>query len=276
MMDRDVADIKDDGRSESAPIGATGALERQLGHLESQFSMLNDQVRELQRLASLGTMSAVVAHEINNLLTPMITYGQFAVGQSDPEVWRKAVERANTGAARMRTLCNGILGIASNARSSPKVAAIGPILEETFQALGRDWKKDRIDAVVDVDDELTACFDPAALRQVLFNLSINARQAMIGQGGRLRLSAEAVADDRVQIRISDTGVGIPTENLSRIFEPFFTTKRKADRADLGGVGLGLYVCRCLIEDQRGSIRVESRSGEGTTFVIDLPKYASDS
>lgn len=273
MLDKDGTNIKDD-----APGGARGgggsALDRKLGELESQFSLLSSQVQELQRLASLGTMSAVVAHEINNLLTPMIAFGQFAAGQDDPVVWRKAVERANSGAVRLRALCNGILGVASSAKAAPSVAPIKPILEETLQTLGRDWQKDRIEASVDAADSLTACFDPAAMRQVLFNLSINARQAMLGRGGRLTLSAAAGDDGRVLVRVRDTGSGIPESHLSQIFEPFFTTKRQAKRADQGGVGLGLYVCRCLIEEQCGSIRVESRVDEGTTFVIDLPESST--
>ncbi|MCA9254038.1 MAG: hypothetical protein KDA33_00305 [Phycisphaerales bacterium] len=227
-------------------------------------------MRELQRLASLGTMSAVVAHEINNLLTPMISYGQFAAGQSNPDVWRKAVDRANDGAVRLRALCNGILGIASNVRTRPEVGPIKPFLVEALGAIGRDWKKDRIEAVIDVEDGLTARFDAAAMRQVLFNLCINARQAMLNHGGRLTLSGGVVAGGRVRIRVGDTGMGISPENLSRVFEPFFTTKRREARSDMGGVGLGLYVCRCLVEEQGGSLDVESREGEGTTFSIELP------
>lgn len=270
MLDNDRSNIMEDVGGGEGPSGGDGALDRKLGLLEAQFSLLSDQVRELQRLASLGTMSAVVAHEINNLLTPMISYSQYAAGQSNPDVWRKAVDRACDGAMRLRALCNGILGIASNARTIPGVGPIKPVLDETLHALGRDWKKDRIDAAVEADDSLVACFDVAAMRQILFNLSINARQAMTGRGGRLRLTAEPVHGGRVRICVSDTGMGIPTDNLPRIFEPFFTTKRREKRADLGGVGLGLYVCRCLVEEQGGSIVVESRVGEGTTFSIELP------
>lgn len=275
MLDKDVADIKDDGVS-GAPGVAGETLDFKLGALERQFSLLSSQIQELQRLASLGTMAAVVAHEINNLLTPIISYGQFAAGQSDPDVWRKAVERSNNGAVRLRALCSGILGIASSVKSAPAVAPIRPLLEETLQATGRDWSKDRIDAAVEADESLAACFDAAAMRQVLFNLAINARQAMLGRGGRLRLTAEGLDAERVRICVRDTGAGIAEENLTRIFEPFFSTKRQSQRADQGGVGLGLYVCRCLVEDQRGTIGVESRVGEGTTFVIDLPRRGIES
>ncbi|MCB9857814.1 MAG: hypothetical protein H6818_19185 [Phycisphaerales bacterium] len=275
MLDKDRSNITEDVGGGDGPLVGDVALGRKLGLLEAQFSLLSDQVRELQRLASLGTMSAVVAHEINNLLTPMISYGQFAAGQSNPDVWRKAVDRANDSAVRLRALCNGILGIASNVRTHPSVSAIKPLLEETLYALGRDWKKDKIDAACEAEDSLVACFDTGAMRQVLFNLSINARQAMMGRGGRLRLRAEAHHGGRVRLSVSDTGMGIPPENLPRIFEPFFTTKRRETRSDSGGVGLGLYVCRCLVEEQGGSIAVESRVGEGTTFLIELPGAASN-
>lgn len=270
MLSKDVPNIKDDAMQTGGEARSADALDLKLGQLEQQFSLLNGQVRELQRLASLGTMSAVVAHEINNLLTPMISYGQFAVGQEDPTVWRKAVERSNRGAVRLRALCDGILGVASSTKSSPVVSPVRPILEETLHATGRDWRKDGIDATVEAAEGVTACFDPSAMRQVLFNLTINARQAMLGRGGRLRLSAGPMDGGRVQIRVSDTGEGIAAEHLPQIFEPFFTTKRDSDRMESGGVGLGLYVCRCLVEDQRGTIRVESQVGAGTTFLIELP------
>ncbi len=110
---------------------------------------------------------------------------------------------------------------------------------------------------------------PAQLEQVLLNLIINARQAM-PRGGRLTLDVRTnPRTQMVEIRISDTGTGIPPERLRLIFEPFYTTK-EPDEHGHGGTGLGLSVCRQIIEQHHGRIRVESLVGKGSTFTVKLP------
>ena len=105
---------------------------------------------------------------------------------------------------------------------------------------------------------------------MLINLLINARQAM-PQGGVVRLRvATAAAGRRVEISVSDTGVGIAPDDLRRIFEPFYSTKKEPDAAGQGGTGLGLAVCRDIVEAHHGRIRAESRPGQGSTFTIILP------
>jgi signal transduction histidine kinase len=110
---------------------------------------------------------------------------------------------------------------------------------------------------------------PAQIEQILLNLVINARQAM-PSGGRLTIEvAHNTAADMVEIKIADTGVGIPPERLRLIFEPFFTTKEPDEQGN-GGSGLGLSVCRQIIEQHRGRIRVESLVGRGSVFTVKLP------
>ena len=110
---------------------------------------------------------------------------------------------------------------------------------------------------------------PGQIEQILLNLVINARQAM-PRGGRLRLEVrENTQTQMAEIRVSDTGVGIPPEQLRIIFEPFFTTK-EPDEHGHGGTGLGLSVCRQIIEQHHGRIRVESVVGKGATFTVKLP------
>jgi signal transduction histidine kinase len=110
---------------------------------------------------------------------------------------------------------------------------------------------------------------PAQIEQVLLNLIINARQAM-PRGGHLRLEArENPRTQMIELRVADTGVGIPPERLRLIFEPFYTTK-EPDENGHGGTGLGLSVCRQIIEQHQGRIRVESVVGKGSTFTVKLP------
>jgi len=115
---------------------------------------------------------------------------------------------------------------------------------------------------------------PAQIEQVLLNLIINARQAM-PRGGRLVIEArDNPRTAMVELSISDTGVGIPPERLRLIFEPFYTTK-EPDANGHGGTGLGLSVCRQIIEQHHGRIRVESLVGKGSTFTVKLPIHAED-
>lgn len=266
MARKDVATTGAEPPIDHTPVD----LDQQLGHLERQFSKLNDQVQSLQRLASLGTMTAVVAHEINNLLTPILSYSQYALESDDADLWRKSIERTYAGALRMQSICSGILGMSTGAKPNLTVAPIRPVIEDAIQSLGADASIDGIKMAIDVSHNLHACFDAGSLRQIIVNLSINARQAMSETGGTLRIIADSPDENTVRIRVSDTGTGIAPKDISRIFEPFFTTKRKFDDAEHRGVGLGLYICKCLIESQNGSIAVESVVGAGTTFAMTLP------
>lgn len=115
---------------------------------------------------------------------------------------------------------------------------------------------------------------PGQIEQILVNLVINARQAM-PNGGRLKIELkENALGDTVEIKIADSGVGISPENLRQIFEPFFTTKQP-DANGHGGTGLGLSVCRQIIEQHHGRIRVESVVGQGSAFIVKLPKRLTD-
>ena len=264
MADKDVITSAPDAAEDTAP----GGLKRHLDRLEQQFSLLNKQVQSLQRLASLGTMSAAVAHELNNLLTPIISYSQYALEQENPQVWRKAAERAFSGATRMQSVCAGILGMATGAALDAANTTLRNIIDGAIQSLGRDLSRDRIELIVNAPDGLQSTVEPNALGQVLFNLILNARQAMAGRGGTLSISACETPNGRVRLRVADTGMGINAENLPQVFEPFFTTRRGEQTG--GGVGLGLHISRRIIESHGGTIEVASRPGEGATFTIDVP------
>ncbi len=246
-------------------------ISRHLDQLEANLGELQAQVLELQRMASIGTMSAILAHEFNNLLTPILTYTQYALSREDPQLWRTAAERSNKNAQRLAALCQRILGFTSNTSSGPSAQLVKPLLTDVIECLGRDVTKDGIQVEIDAPDDLKVVVDAGALQQVLFNLVLNAWQAMLDRPGRLTLSARAIDECRAAITIRDTGCGIPPENLPRIFEPFFTTKTGESKSYRRGSGLGLHVCRRLVEEQGGMIEVESAAGSGTTFSLTLPR-----
>jgi len=109
------------------------------------------------------------------------------------------------------------------------------------------------------------------LEQILLNLLINARQAMLGKGGSITIRAQEIEGEKaVRIQVIDTGPGIPEKLLPKIFEPFFTTKGTAKKGESKGTGLGLAICKEIVEHHKGRIEVQSTVGKGTTFGIVLP------
>lgn len=241
-----------------------------LDQLEHRLASLTEQVQRLQRLATLGTVSAVLAHEFNNLLTPLVTHAQYALQKCEPQQMKTALERTAGSGLRLATLCEKILGLAADDSAGPTVAPIAPVVNDAIDCLVRDLSKDDITLTIDVDDHLKARFSPVALQQVLFNLVLNARQAMLGRPGRLSISARPVHEGRIEIQVRDTGCGIRSEHLEKIFEPFFSTKKYESRSERGGIGLGLHISRQLMTEQDGTIHVDSKVGEGTTFTLTLP------
>ena len=245
-------------------------VDTQFDQLAEQVESLRKQLREAQRLAALGTMSAMIAHEFNNLMTPVISYAQYAIDKSDEALMKRAVEKALQQAKRASQMCDRILGLATQTHMGPGPVEIAPLAAETIASLGRDLSKDNIQLRLNIPAGLRLKANAGQLQQVLFNLVLNARQAILGKPGSLTVQAEPLADNTVAIRVKDTGSGIKPEDLARIWEPFFTTKRQGDRPDQRGIGLGLTICKDIIEELNGTIAVESHVGVGTTFTITLP------
>lgn len=245
-------------------------VQKQLEQLESHFSDLQRQVQRLQRLAALGTMSAMLAHEFNNLMTPIVGYAQFALQRKDPAQMATALEKTLKHSRRAASLCEKVLGMASDQQMGPTPTPVRPLALDALECLGRDLEKDGIEVGIDVDESLTVRAVAASLQQVLFNLVINARQATLGKRGRLTISAARTEQNEIRICVSDSGQGIRPEHIDQVFEPFFTTKSRQDQPDRRGLGLGLTISRQLIEESGGRLTVESRYGHGATFSIWLP------
>ena len=247
-----------------------GELQAHLDQLESVVTDLQNQLLSAQKLASIGTMAAMLAHEYNNLATPVMSYAQHALDHNDTELMRTALEMTLRRLRGMASLSQHVLSFANDERQSLEQVNLREIIEMTLQTLGRDLKKDRIRLTLLVDEDLIARCNPNQLEQVLFNLILNARQAMLPKPGTLTIDAEPDADGAINLHVRDTGPGISPENLEQIFTPFFSTKRNADRPDRRGIGLGLAVCRQIVESWGGEINVESERGKGTTFTLSLP------
>lgn len=248
-----------------------------LNDLQTQIDHLHKLLAESQRLATIGTIAAVIAHEFNNLLTPVVSYSQYALqslrsGKPDATLIEKALVKSAAAGEKAGRICGSMLGLARGQGDYGPVEVMA-LVEEVLSVLARDPAKDGIALRVQVTPGLKVVGDMVQLEQVLLNLLINARQAMLsaGRGGSLTVRAEPDEPQReAVVCVSDTGPGIAAEHLPRIFEPFFTTKASASRGQTRGTGLGLSICKQIVETHRGTIAVESALGKGTTFTVRLP------
>jgi len=236
----------------------------------TETEQLRQQLLQAQRLSSVGALASSVAHEFNNILTTVINYAKLALREKEDEAARtQALEKILKGSQRAALIIHSMLGFASNTASNHEMTDIVALVEEVLLLAEKDLSKHRIQIEKKYQGRPESPVVPAQIEQVLLNLIINARQAM-PRGGRLTI--EVLSNPRsqmVEVRIADTGVGIPPDRLRLIFEPFYTTK-EPDEHGHGGTGLGLSVCRQIIDQHHGRIRVESLVGKGSTFTIKLP------
>lgn len=246
----------------------TASQQEKLQRLSAEVRALRRQLRDAQRLATVGTMAAMVSHELNNILTPIISYAQMA--RKNPALADKAIARAAEGGQRATSICKAILGMAADESTQASEINLRELTAETLQAMARDPAKDCIQLNVDIPPELVIRACRAELQQVLLNLLMNARAAVQGKNAGRQIDISARRRGKaVSISITDNGIGVAPQDVERIFQPFFTT-RKAARGNLRGYGLGLTFCRRTVEAMGGQIAVESAPGRGSTFTVQLP------
>ena len=242
--------------------------QEQLEKLRSQVEELRERLRRAQRLATVGTMTAMVAHEFNNILMPIINYAQMA--RKNPALVDKAIAQAADGGERATNICKAILGFARDGPAQPVVVNLAELTSETLSAMARDPSRDGIKLIFRSAANLKITTRRVELQHVLLNLLINARAAVLAKPPPRHIDVEAERKARrIFIRVKDNGIGIPPENLERIFQPFFSTKTETD-GEQGGHGLGLAVCREIVAGLGGRITVDSKVGEGSTFTVCLP------
>jgi two-component system NtrC family sensor kinase len=257
----------------SPPTAGDETLNRSVAAAQEQLDYLRDQLTESQRLATIGTIAAVIAHEFNNLLTPVVSYSQYALASAegaepDMALIKKALSKSYQGSSKAGKICASMLALARGESSFTQVS-VQKLVDEVLLVLARDPRKDGIALRVQVQPGLLVEGDPVQLEQVLLNLLINARHAMLGKGGSLSIKAGSEGDE-VKIQVIDTGPGIPEALQNKIFQPFFTTKTNSRRGETKGTGLGLAICKEIIDHHAGKIEVDSAVGRGTTFTITLP------
>ena len=246
-------------------------VSRTLEKKQRSARQLEETLRSLahhQRLETIGTLTSSIAHEFNNLLTPIMGYSLMALEKLSPdqeEIYDDILEVYNT--SRKAKLIISRLSDLSRRQSenSFRQVSVDQLIQKTLDVATPAKPRD-VNIRLDLncwDQRITA--NEIQLNQMLLNLILNGFQAM-GEGeGRMEISSSFDADF-IHLQVADTGCGIAPENLERIFEPFFTTKESGK-----GTGLGLAIVAQVVEDHGGRIRVDSRPGEGTTFHIFLPR-----
>ena len=227
-----------------------------------------------QRLASIGRLAAEIAHEMNNPLTSVLTFCKLATGILQQEPFpeqrmsdlRNYISYLHSETERCANISRNLLDFSRQSEIEIRENDIHEILDKTLTILRHRAKLDEIKIHTDYAAELPflSC-DFKRLQQAFVNSLWNAIEAM-PEGGTLTVTSNFDREkDRIEIQVSDTGVGIPEDDVERIFEPFFTSK-----ADGKGVGLGLSVAYGIIRQHQGEIQIQSKVGEGTRFIVQLP------
>jgi two-component system NtrC family sensor kinase len=280
-FDRDVNVFSEDEVGELAQSFNTmlASLRQMRGDLEEWGSTLEDKVaqrtQELvamqhrvaqsERLASLGMLAAGVAHEINNPLGGILSLTALALEdmpERDPA--RENLEEVIRQSERCKEIVRGLLAFSRQQEAGSERVDVRQVLNETLALVSKQAFFFNIELVNKCrHDQLTVIADHSQLQQVFMNIIMNAVQAM-GERGTLTVETRE-SESFVETRISDTGKGIPPEDIDRIFDPFYSTK-----ADGEGTGLGLSIAYGIVAKYRGNISVESEMGKGTTFIIRLP------
>ncbi|HEX7317713.1 MAG TPA: ATP-binding protein [Pyrinomonadaceae bacterium] len=244
--------------------------------LEAEREQMRQQLFQTGKLASLGELSAGVAHEINNPLNGVINFAQLLKdeGSARTDFERNMLDGIIEEGERIASIVRGLLTFARHDEQQVGRVSFGEAVTSSLALFGRQFEKDGIRVEQDVPEDLpTLRADRSRLRQVVLNMVSNAHHSLKSKRGEpadklFRISARRVERDGrqcVRAEFYDNGVGIRREDLERVFDPFFTTRR-----DSGGTGLGLSISFGIVHEYGGTIRAESELGEFARFVIELP------
>ena len=246
------------------------ALHNNLKLQKEKNETLEMQMGQLQALANIGTNTCMIAHEINNLLTPLSNYAQMALANPDDKAFvTKALTKTDNNIQKLSKIVNSMLAVANGEDTEKTDLNLANIIDEVFDCLCRDFSKDNIVTKIDIPADLTINGICVQIQQVFMNLILNSRDAMIKGGGTLAITAQKQSGN-VTITISDSGCGISSDSIANIFTPFFSTKKDCQES-AGGNGLGLAFCKKIIDEHNGQISVSSIVKEGTTFTVTIPE-----
>ncbi len=253
----------------------------QAGSLIEQ-ALLLDELRETrtmlveaEKMAALGRFLAGVAHEINNPLTAVLGYADFLAQQPLDAEMREMVESLLSGAQRIRTVVGNLQLFGRQQRDGPSSVNLNRLIEQTLALKRLDFALKQISVDLSLAANMPETWaDAGELSQVLLNLLANAEAALMKQREQRRINIRSRQTSNQQppillLEVADNGPGMAGEVAERIFEPFFTTRPAGQ-----GSGLGLSICRRIINDLGGSIRVATAPGAGAVFTIEIPQRSA--
>jgi two-component system NtrC family sensor kinase len=257
----------------------SGKMVRRIATSDREKEIMNRQVIETGKLASVGELAAGIAHEINNPVAIMVEEAGWLQDLMEDRAYKtdselkefaRALEQIRTQGKRCKEITHKLLSFARKTDSRIEDFEIGHLIEEVVSLSAQRAKYSNVEIVSHLAPRLPAISaSQSELQQVFLNLINNALDAMDKTGGTLTISARQ-EDGQILISVSDNGPGIPKAILARIFDPFFTTKPVGS-----GTGLGLSICYGIIHKMGGAISVRSAVDAGTTFEIHIPVKADD-
>lgn len=255
------------GGCRASPVPPSESAEQ----LRAVIRELQDELVACQRLALLGSMAAMVAHEFNNLLTPITARAEAALlSADDVPLMRKTIERTLIQAQRAKAVTHHLLGLAHNEPRPLQACSVAAAVREAIETATRPFEKDGIELRIAVPEDLQVRAREDLLCQVLLNLLLNARQAMKDtSAGTLSITAQAIGD-RVRIDVRDTGRGIPRDVLDNVVNPFLAANPHERPNDWHQVGLGLSVCRVIAHHHGAALEGLANEGPGCTFRLSWP------
>ncbi len=228
---------------------------------------LESQLSQAEKMSSIGVLAAGVAHEVNTPLAVISSYAQMLMKHANgDEKMSSLMDRIIRQTFRASEIVNSLLNFSRTSGTEFSDVNVNKIVTETLTLLEHQFRISHVTVETDLNLNLPSIHGNAGkLQQVFLNLFLNAKDAMSGRAGTLRVGTSN--GSAINVSISDTGSGIAPEHIQRIYDPFFTTKNSPQQR---GTGLGLSVTYGIIQEHAGKIRVESRPGEGTTFYLEFP------
>jgi two-component system NtrC family sensor kinase len=254
--------VPSDGDGELAVLG------RSFNNMVETLERTQQELLHKEKLASVGQLAAGVAHEINNPLGTILLFSDMLYKETpDGDPQREDLKMIINEVSRCKTIVADLLNFARQQEVLAQDTDVNELLDQTIEAVAYQPSFKKVEIVRRYRSDLPAIqADPAQLQQVFINLLNNAAESMEA-GGVITLATRPLGDDSIEIKVSDTGCGIPEENLGKLFTPFFTTKVPGK-----GTGLGLSIIYGIIKMHRGQISVQSQVGLGTTFTVTLPVH----
>ncbi len=257
LQKRFLAPLKEAGKT----IGAVVVVED-----ITEFEQLLAQTIQSEKLAEVGRMSAGIAHEINNPLSVISYACELLLAEDGYNVdQQELLERIDTEVERLMSLTSELLSYSGSQEGRKKLTNLNDTIANILKLLRYEINKTQTEASHEITPLPLANIDNNKFKQIFINLILNAIQAM-GHGGAIRISTDYVKGEGIYVRFCDNGPGIPEKLREQVFEPFFTSRK-----DGTGTGLGLYLCRKIITEYEGHLKIIDTTMQGSCFEIFLPE-----